>query len=117
MPLPELLHELLTTPGPSGHERDAAGAWRKAAEGFAEVASDALGSSTARVKGTADGPTLAIVGHIDEIGLSVTHVDDRGFLYFRGIGGWVVGGLLSPRGGGGEGGARPPRGGGEKRGA
>ena len=66
--------------------------WRGAAEPFAEVTSDALGSSTARVKGTADGPTLAIVGHIDEIGLAVTHIDDRGFLYFRGIGGWLPGG-------------------------
>ena len=97
MPLPDLLRELLTTPGPSGHERDPAAVWRRAAEPFAEVASDALGSSTARVKGTADGPTLAIVGHIDEIGLSVTHIDDRGFLYFRGIGGWLAEVLLAQR--------------------
>ena len=97
MPLPDLLRELLTTPGPSGHERDAAAAWRRAAEPFAEVTSDTLGSSTARVKGTADGPTLAIVGHIDEIGLAVTHIDDRGFLYFRGIGGWLPEVLLAQR--------------------
>ena len=97
MPLPDLLRELLTTPGPSGHERDAAAAWRKAAEAFAEVTPDMLGSSTARVKGTADGPTLAIVGHIDEIGLAVTHVDDKGFIYFRGIGGWLPEVLLAQR--------------------
>jgi endoglucanase len=29
-----------------------------------------------------------MAGHIDEIGLQVTHVDDEGFLYFSGIGGW-----------------------------
>ena len=29
-----------------------------------------------------------LAGHIDEIGLMVTHVDDDGFLYFDGIGGW-----------------------------
>ena len=97
MPLPDLLRELLTTPGPSGHERHPAAVWRRAAEPFAEVTSDALGSSTARVKGTADGPTLAIVGHIDEIGLAVTHIDDRGFLYFRGIGGWLPEVLLAQR--------------------
>jgi len=97
VPLPDLLRELLTTPGPSGHERDPAAVWRRAAEPFAEVTSDALGSSTARVKGTADGPTLAIVGHIDEIGLAVTHIDDKGFLYFRGIGGWLPEVLLAQR--------------------
>ena len=42
----------------------------------------------ARVPGTADGPTLAVVGHIDEIGLIVTHIDDEGFLRFTGVGGW-----------------------------
>jgi endoglucanase len=97
VPLPDLLRELLTTPGPSGHERNAAAVWRRAAESFAEVTSDALGSSTARVKGTADGPTLAIVGHIDEIGLSITHVDDKGFIYFRNIGGWLPEVLLAQR--------------------
>jgi putative aminopeptidase FrvX len=97
VPLPELLRELITTPGPSGHERDAAAVWRRAAEPFAEVAADALGSSTARVKGTAGGPTLAIVGHVDEIGLTVTHIDDKGFLHFRGIGGWLPEVLLAQR--------------------
>jgi len=97
VPIPDLLRELLTTPGPSGHEREPASAWRRAAEAFAEVSSDALGSSTARVKGTADGPTLAVIGHIDEIGLTVTHVDDKGFLWFRGIGGWLPEVLLSQR--------------------
>src|SRR5205807_8944520 len=29
-----------------------------------------------------------LAGHIDEIGLQVTHVDDDGYLYFAGIGGW-----------------------------
>jgi endoglucanase len=97
VPIPDLLHDLLTTPGPSGHEAPAAAVWRKAAEKFAEVTPDVLGSSTARVKGTGDGPTLAIVGHIDEIGLAVTHIDDKGFLYFRGIGGWLAEVLLSQR--------------------
>jgi endoglucanase len=28
------------------------------------------------------------MGHIDEIGLIVTHIDDQGFLWFTGVGGW-----------------------------
>ena len=31
---------------------------------------------------------MAIVGHIDEIGLIVHHIDDDGFLWFTGVGGW-----------------------------
>ena len=40
------------------------------------------------MKGTADGPLLAVIGHIDEIGLIVHHIDDDGFLWFSGVGGW-----------------------------
>src|SRR5919197_3228826 len=47
-----------------------------------------MGSSVARVRGSGGGPLLAVLGHIDEIGLVITHVDEDGFLYFRGIGGW-----------------------------
>ena len=31
---------------------------------------------------------MAVVGHIDELGLLVTHIDGDGFLWFRPIGGW-----------------------------
>jgi putative aminopeptidase FrvX len=88
MPLPELLERLLTTPGPSGQERAAAAVWREAAAGVGEVSSDALGSSWVRVPGTAGGPSLALVGHIDEIGLVVTHLGDDGLASVRTLGGW-----------------------------
>jgi putative aminopeptidase FrvX len=84
-PTPNLLDELLRTAAPSGYEGPAAEIWRKAAS-FAELSSDGLGSSIARV-GDAS-PLLAVVGHIDEIGLIVTHVDEKGFLWFTSIGGW-----------------------------
>ena len=88
MAAPALLRSLITAPGPSGYETAPARVWREAASEFAEVATDNLGSVTARVPGTADGPTLVVVGHIDEIGLIVTHIDDDGFLRFIGVGGW-----------------------------
>jgi putative aminopeptidase FrvX len=47
-----------------------------------------MGSSMARVPGTAAGPTLALIGHIDEIGLHITHITDDGFLRFGNVGGW-----------------------------
>jgi len=88
VPVPDVLRQLLAAPGPSGYETAAAAVWREAASAFAEVETDAVGSSVARVPGTAGGPRLAIVGHIDEIGLIVSHVDDDGFLRFGGVGGW-----------------------------
>jgi endoglucanase len=89
MATPEVLRSLLTAPGPSGYERTAAAAWRDAASVFAEVSHDTLGSSVARVAGTADGGLrTAIVGHIDEIGIIVSHIDEKGFLRFTGVGGW-----------------------------
>src|SRR5690348_12992055 len=86
MPLPDALRDLLTAHGPSGYEAAPAAAWRRLAGEFAEVEGDVVGSSTARVKGTADGPTVAVVGHIDEIGLIVTHIDDKGFLWISAFG-------------------------------
>jgi endoglucanase len=89
MATPELLHNLITAAGPSGYETEAARAWREYCSGFAtEVASDHVGSSTALVKGTQNGPSLVIVGHIDEIGLHVRHIDDDGYLHIGGVGGW-----------------------------
>ena len=88
MPVPDVLRNLLTAPGPSGYEQAAAAVFRDAAAAFAEVTHDSVGSSVARVKGTAGGPLLAVVGHIDEIGLIVHHIDDDGFLWFSGVGGW-----------------------------
>ena len=89
MPLPDVLRTLLTTPGPSGYEQAAAEAWRAAAREFTStVTGDVMGSSVALVDGTAGGPLVAVVGHIDEIGLIVTHIDDDGMLWFTGVGGW-----------------------------
>jgi putative aminopeptidase FrvX len=88
MPLPELLERLLTTPGPSGQERAVASVWREAAAPVGEVSTDVLGSSWVRVPGTAGGPSLAVVGHIDEIGAVVTHLGDDGIAAVRPVGGF-----------------------------
>ena len=98
MPLDDTLRNLLTAPGASGRERTAAAVWQAAARDFTDdVSADLLGSSIARVAGTADGPRLAVIGHIDEIGLMVTHIDDDGFLWFGGVGGWDPVNLVGQR--------------------
>jgi putative aminopeptidase FrvX len=83
---PGLLDKLLRTAAPSGYEAPAATAWRESAAAFAEVSADGIGSSVARVGEAA--PLFAVIGHIDEIGLVVRHIDDKGFLWFAPIGGW-----------------------------
>src|SRR6476469_3019064 len=88
MAIPDTLRALLQAHGPSGYETAPARVFADAAAAFAEVSTDVMGSTWARVKGTGDGPTLAIMGHIDEIGVIVTHVEDDGFLRFTGVGGW-----------------------------
>ena len=88
MAVPESLLKLLTAAGPSGYEQAPATVFREAASAFAEVTHDSVGSTVAKVPGTGAGRSLAIVGHIDEIGLIVHHIDDDGFLYITGVGGW-----------------------------
>jgi putative aminopeptidase FrvX len=89
---PQVLLDLLTARGPSGYETAPAAVWREAASGFAEVSTDVLGTPLARVApkhGFERGARrLLVMGHIDEIGLIVTHIDDDGYLWFGPVGGW-----------------------------
>jgi len=95
---PDLLIDLLEATGPSGHETGPAAVWREGCARFAqEVGSDKVGSSFARVPGTAGGPLLAVVGHIDEIGLHVSHIDKDGYLKFGEVGGWDPAVLIGQR--------------------
>ena len=87
MATPELLQRLLTAPGPSGHEEEAARIWRDAASSFSDVTTDTLGTTFARVRSADGAPTLALMGHIDEIGVAITHVEENGLLAFTTIGG------------------------------
>jgi len=84
---PELLTQLLTACGPSGREEEPARVWREAASAFAEVTSDTLGTSFARVHAGDGAITLAVVGHIDEIGVAITNIEDNGLLSFTLVGG------------------------------
>lgn len=86
--IPSVLHELLTAVGPSGSEAAPAAVFRRAAAEFAAVSADRVGNSFARIKGAGEGPTIAVFGHVDEIGLLISHIDDQGFLWFLPIGGW-----------------------------
>ncbi len=82
------LERLLDAAGPSGFEARPARVWRDEASGFAsDVTVDVNGNSYATVN-PGGSPRVMLAGHIDEIGLQVTHIDEKGFLFFAEIGGW-----------------------------
>lgn len=91
-----LLDRLLRAVGPSSYERPAAQIWREAAGEFAEVRGDALGNSFATVN-SGGSPRVALVGHIDEIGLVVKHIDSSGVLFVGEIGTWDPAVLVGQR--------------------
>jgi endoglucanase len=83
----QFLFDLLLSASPSGFEEPAARIWRTEAESFAdEVTVDNNGNSVARLRG--DGPKVVIEGHIDEIGLLISYIDDDGYIWFTPVGGW-----------------------------
>ncbi len=92
----QTLRDLLAARGPSGYETAPAAVWSAAAQAFgARVQTDVVGTPSASVPARGesaggDGATrrLLVMGHIDEIGLIVTHIDDEGYLWFREVGGW-----------------------------
>ncbi|MGH7718812.1 MAG: M20/M25/M40 family metallo-hydrolase [Gemmatimonadaceae bacterium] len=91
------LKRLLDTPGPSGFEGAPASVWREEARRFAQdVRGDIAGNSVATVN-PGGAPTILLAGHIDEIGVIVTYIDDDGYAYIQGIGGWDAQVLVGQR--------------------
>ena len=99
--VPPVLRALLEAKGPSGYETAPAAVWRDAASAFAEASIDPVGTPLALVprrKGARGAARrLLVMGHIDEIGLIVTHIDDDGFLWFGEVGGWDAQVLVGQR--------------------
>lgn len=83
----QFLKKLLDTPGPSGFESAPARVWRGEASKFAKVRGDVAGNSIAEINPNGS-PTIMLAGHIDEIGVIVTYIDDDGYAYIGPIGGW-----------------------------
>lgn len=81
------LYSLLEAVSPSGFEQAAQKVTKNHVKSFADdVRVDVHGNLIATVnpKGNL---RLMFAGHVDEIGFMITHIDDQGYLHFRGIGG------------------------------
>ncbi len=83
----EFLTALLEARSPSGHEFEAQAVLDRFVEPHADnYRKDALGNRVATLNPSGD-PIVMLAGHMDELGLMVRHIDDKGFLYFDTIGG------------------------------
>ncbi|TJW12300.1 M42 family metallopeptidase [Parvibacter caecicola] len=82
------LQGLLETPSPTGCEEPVAQLVRERLAGTAdEIATDTMGTVTARLEGRGAGPALMLAAHMDEVGLMVTYISDEGFLSVAMVGG------------------------------
>jgi putative aminopeptidase FrvX len=85
--IPEFFSELLKARSPSGSEGEARDVLKKyVKEKSDDYCVDSMGSVYATLNGNG-GPKLMLAGHIDELGLIIRYIDDRGFLYFDTLGG------------------------------
>jgi len=83
----KFLKEFLETPSPSGFEQPAAKLFRGHVKDHVDdVYGDVHGNSIAVLN--PDAPfKFMLAGHIDEIGLMITHIEDNGYIYTGQIGG------------------------------
>ena len=87
MSVPKFLNELLDARSPTGHEYEAQAVVDKWVEPIADsYRKDIMGNRFASLNLGGD-PSVLYAGHIDELGLLITYIDDKGFLYFETLGG------------------------------
>ena len=90
----DIIRRLVECYGPSGSEGavrnliraevEASGALKRKG---CQATVDALGNLTVLRKGSGGGRRVMLAAHMDEIGIVVSHVDEKGFLRFSNIGG------------------------------
>ncbi|HRN68438.1 MAG TPA: M42 family metallopeptidase [Promineifilum sp.] len=91
----QFLKALTEAHGVPGYETEVRAVLRQYMSPLGDLSQDKLGSLICRQPG--DGPRVMLAGHMDEIGLIITHIDDSGFLKFLQLGGWWDQTLLSQR--------------------
>ena len=84
----QLLENILTAYGPSGHEGRVSDVIRAALEGHVDsLTTDVMGNLIAVKKGNGEGKRIMLSAHMDHIGLAVIDADKHGFLRVCNVGG------------------------------
>lgn len=82
----DILLDLLKTIGPSGSEEQVISLFKRSIAPYVtEVKTDVTGNCIAHKTGS--GSKVMLIAHADEVGLMIHYIDERGFLYFKEIGG------------------------------
>ena len=84
----QLMRELSLAPGVSGCEEEIAKIIERELKDVADtIERDSMGNLIATKKGSKKAPTVMLASHMDEVGLMVRFIDDKGFIKFSVIGG------------------------------
>lgn len=84
----DLIKELTEAFGPPGYEQAVRDIIQRHISAHAdEISVDALGNLHAVKRGSGDGLTIMLAAHMDEIGLMVSHISEKGFARFTTLGG------------------------------
>jgi len=84
---PSFLIDLLAARSPSGDEFEAQAVFdRYVQPAVDEYRKDAMGNRIGCLNPAGD-PVVMFAGHLDELGLIITYIDAKGFVYFNAIGG------------------------------
>jgi putative aminopeptidase FrvX len=84
----DTIKQLVEAFGPSGSEDQIRALIRQQIAGLAdEVRTDTMGNLIATKKGSGTGKKIMLSAHMDEIGVIVSHVDEKGFARIEPIGG------------------------------
>ncbi len=83
-----LIKQLTEAYGPPGYEQAVRDIIQNHVTALADnVETDPLGNLHVLKKGAGDGLKIMLAAHMDEIGLMVSHIDDKGFARFTALGG------------------------------
>ncbi len=93
----QFLKDLLLAPSPSGYEQPAQAIVRQYVQSFADQVKTDVHGNVIVGKNVNAPVRVLLAGHCDQIGLVVTHIDDKGFLYTLPIGGWDPQQLIGQR--------------------
>lgn len=81
------LQKFIDAPSPTGAEEPAQRLYREYLKDVAdEITTDVLGNVDAILNPNGS-PRIVLMGHVDEVGLQVRYITDKGFIYFNPLGG------------------------------
>jgi tetrahedral aminopeptidase len=93
----DFLKRLLATPSPSGYEQPIQQVVREYVKSFADRVTTDLHGNVIAAKNPDAPLRVMFAGHCDQIGMTITHVADSGFLHAQTIGGWDPQQLIGQR--------------------